>query len=246
MLVLLDRTEEALALLQDRAAFFEHSAVIRDAAGQLLLQLKRYPEAVEALRQASILATDDNNIREHLAFATLYNKQYREAADLFSRLLKDPKNTSRAELYLARGECLLQINKPIEARASFEQAVQNNTNDLNGYIGLTKAALELNDLRRADLSVRRAMAIDQRSSEVHLLQGYVRLRENKLSDALQAFQRASQLDRTDTVSLCMIGYVLEKTGRSEQAMQYYGRALRLNPQDEMARQLNESIATVGE
>src|SRR4051812_32230877 len=49
MLVDMDRADEALALLQDKVVFFEHSAVIRDAAGELLLQQKRFPEAVEML-----------------------------------------------------------------------------------------------------------------------------------------------------------------------------------------------------
>ena len=80
------------------------------------------PEAVEVLRQASVLATDDNGIREHLAFAMFYNKQYRDASNLFTRLLKDPANQKRAELYLALGECQLQLHKPADARASFESA----------------------------------------------------------------------------------------------------------------------------
>jgi tetratricopeptide (TPR) repeat protein len=205
MLVVMDRDEEALALLQDRATFFEHSAVIRDAAGQLLVQMKRYPEAVQTLRQASVLATDDMGIREHLAFASLYNKQYREAADLFTRILKDEKFQKRSELYLAQGECFLQARKFVEARGAFEQAVQLNPSGVTGYTGLAKAALELNDLRRADLAVRKAMAIDQKSSEVQLLQGYLRLRQQKLTDALEAFQRAFQLDRTDTVLVWMFG-----------------------------------------
>ena len=245
MLVVMDRDEEALALLQDRAAFFEHSAVIRDAAGQLLMQMKRYPEAVQTLRQASVLATDDMGIREHLAFATLYNKQYREAADLFTRILKDEKFQKRSELFLAQGECFLQAKKPAEARTSFESAVQLSPSELAAYTGLAKASLELNDLRRADLAVRKAMAIDQKSSEVHLLAGYVRLRENKLSQALDAFKRASQLDHNDTVSLCMIGYTLEKSGKQEQAMQYYSKALRMNPKDAMAQQMMGTVATVG-
>ena len=244
MLVLMDRTVEALALLQERATFFEHSAVIRDAAGQLLVQEKRYPEAIQTLRQASVLATDDNNIREHLAFATLYNKQFREAGDLFTRLLKDKNNQKRSELYLALGECQLQTRRFTDARASFESAVQLSPQEPLGYAGLAKAALELNDLRRADLAVKRAMAIDQHSSEVHLLMGYLRLRENKLTESLESFKRASQLDRNDSVSLCMIGYVLEKQGRGDRAKEYYSRALKVNPSDPMASRLIESFATV--
>lgn len=244
MLVTMDRTDEALALLQDRSTFFEHSAVIRDAAGQLLVQQHRYPEAVETLRQASVLATDDSGIREHLAFAMLFNKQYREASGLFTRLLKEPANQTRAELYLAQGECQLQLHKPVDARASFESAVQLNPSNPAAYTSLAKAALELNDLRRADLAVRKATALDQKSSEIYLLTGYLRLREKKMNDALEAFKRASQLDHQDAVSLCMIGYVMERTGQGGKAVEYYSRALRVKPNDELATKLMSSVATV--
>jgi tetratricopeptide (TPR) repeat protein len=244
MLVALDRTDDALSLLQDRMVFFEHSAVIRDAVGQILVQKQRYSEAVDVLRQASVLATDDQGIREHLAFAMLFNKQYHEASDLFTRVMKDPANEKRVELFLAQGECQLQTHKLIDARGSFESAVQLNPSSVEALTGLAKAALGLNDLRRADLAVRKAVALKPNSSELYLLTGYIRLKEKKMQEALEAFGHASQLDRKDTVSLCMIGYVLEKTGHSDRALEYYSRALHVQPDDAMAKSLMGSVAAV--
>jgi superkiller protein 3 len=241
MLVTMDRTTEALALLQEKVVFFEHSAAIRDATGQLLVQQGRYADAVEMLRQASILATNDNLVREHLAMAEYFNKQYREASENFTRLLKDEKNQKRGDLYLAQAECQLQLGKPRDARASFEIASRLNPSSVQAWSGIAKAALQGSDLKRADLALRRAVALDGNSAETQLLLGYLRLKENKLTESLAAFQRASQIDRTDTVSLCMIGYVLEKSGQGSKAMEYYGRALKLKPNDEMARQLMASV-----
>src|SRR5262249_9055421 len=131
MLVAMDRPAEALSLLQDKVLYFEHSAAIRDACGQLLVQQKRYGEAVEMLRQATIL---DNNtdlaIREPLAMAQYCNHQFREASELFARLLKDPKNKDRADLYLAQGECQFQLNRFGDARASFEAASRLNPSNV--------------------------------------------------------------------------------------------------------------------
>ena len=69
MLVALDRRPEAIALLQQKVTYYEHSGAIRDAVGLLLVQEHRYPEAVEMLRRASILSPDDLTIREHLGLA---------------------------------------------------------------------------------------------------------------------------------------------------------------------------------
>src|SRR5689334_7824198 len=79
MLVAMDRQKDALSLLQEKVVYFEHSPVIRDAVGQLLMQMHRTDEAVAMFRQASVLATDDQSIREHLALAQYANKQYSDA-----------------------------------------------------------------------------------------------------------------------------------------------------------------------
>jgi len=240
-LVLLNRPDDALTLLQTRLTFFESSATLRDAVGQLLMQKGKYDDAVDMFRQASLLATDDNNVREHLALAQVRTKRYREAADVLTRLLKDERYAKRADLYLALGESQLNSNRPRDARDAFETASQLNPNQASIWMALGRAALQLNDPRRAEIAIRRAISIDPASSEAHLLIGYVRLRQNKQADALAAFRKASALDPNDTVSLCMIGYVLERSGKPRQALQYYAQALKLKPRDEMATRLMADV-----
>lgn len=241
MLVEMGRSDQALALLDSRLADFGTSAVLHDTVGQLYVARGEYAQAVEALRQASTLASDDNQIREHLAMAMFYNKQYREAAESFSRVLKDPKNHKRAELYLALGECQLGGNRPRDARDSFEHATKLSPGSATAYLSLTKAALELGDLRRADVALRKAVALAPEQTETHLMLGFIRLKQDRLPEALTAFRKASALDANDPVAICMVGYVLQKQGHSHQAVQYYGRALRINPDDELASKLMASV-----
>src|SRR4051812_17868512 len=81
MLIALGRPEEALRLLQNKVVYFENSAVIRDAVGQLLVQFHKYPEAADMLRQGCILDPSDDAIREHFAMALVYSKQYKDAIE---------------------------------------------------------------------------------------------------------------------------------------------------------------------
>ena len=111
MLIALGRQEEALRMLQDKVVYFEHSAVIRDAVGQLLVQFARYKEAADMLREASILATNDLTITEHLAFALLLSGQHREAVEPFQKLIRTESYAKRADLYLALGQCLMETGK---------------------------------------------------------------------------------------------------------------------------------------
>jgi tetratricopeptide (TPR) repeat protein len=237
MLVALGRQEEALRMLEGKVVYFEHSAVIRDAVGQLLVQFARYKEAADMLREASILAGNDLGITEHLAFALLLSGQHREAIEPFQKLLRDEKYAKRGDLYLALGQCLMETGKVRDAKQKFETAAQLDPQSASAFLALGRAALQQNDLNRADTSLRRAVSLDPARSETRLLMGYLKLKQNKLQDALTNFQRASALDRNDTVSLCMVGYTLSKLGRNEQALQYYAQALKIKPGDEMASRM---------
>jgi len=237
MLVVLERPNEALTILQEKVVFFEHSPAIREAVGHLLMHASRYPEAVDMFRQASILSNDDPRMLESLAMALYANKAWRDAGDVLARLVKSDAMKDRPDLLLTLGACQLETNKPRDARGNFERAAELMPGSSGAWLGLAKASLAMGDEQRAELSVRRAIALDPAGSEANLLLGYVRLRQGQYVPALAAFQKANVAESKDTVSLCMIGYVLEKLGRREEAMTYYGRALNINPTDELAAKL---------
>ena len=235
----LEQQTRALAFLREKLGTpgFENSPAIRDAIGQLLVQEGRYQEALPQLRQASVLAPDEQQIREHFAMALFYNKEHREALNVFERLLKDEKYKSRADLHTAIGECHMALSDPRAARDSFEVASQLDPNGASAWLNLSKAALQLNDLKRAEISLKKAMTIETSSADANLLMGYLRLQQNKLPEAFVSFRKASQLDSADPVSLCMSGLVLEKMGRSNEAIRYYSQALKIKPNDELATSL---------
>lgn len=241
MLVALGRQEEALRLLQSKTVYFESSAIIRDAVGQLLMQSRKYDEAAAILRQASILATDDLVIHEHLGVALHYGGKHAEAIDPLRKVLKNESYLKRADLHLALGKSLLEAGRLREARQSLETASQLNDANPSVWLALGRVAMQLGDEKRAELSLKRAAATDPTSSEARLLMGYLRLRQKRPNDALSNFQRASALDRNDPTALCMVGYALQQLGRTDEASQYYAKALKIKPGDEMARKLMASV-----
>ncbi len=241
MLVEMRRPDDALNMLQAKSDYFEHSPEIRDAIGQLLVGKGQYEAAIASLRQASMLATDDLSIKEHLGLALYFNKQYRDSADLLSRLVSDEKYKQRVDLFLALGECYEQTGRLDDAKGSFETATQVSPGTPEAWVSLAKVSLEKNDLRRAEMSLHRAVTLDPGSGESQLLLGYIRLRQNKLEEALPFFKKASELNQGDTVSLCMVGYVYEKSGKTDLAVQCYAQALKLNPGDAMATKLMASL-----
>jgi Flp pilus assembly protein TadD len=243
MLIQLAQPEQALSLLQGRLEDFGTSAILHDTIGQLHVGKGEYPQAVAALRQAHTLASDDLLILEHLALAQFYNRDYREAAQHFSRVMRDPKNTKRAELLVALGECQLHLGQTRDARDNFASATEISPQAPSAWLSLAKATLQTNEVRRAEAALRKAMALSPENAEAHLMLGYLKLRQDKFADALSSFRKANALDPNDPVSLCMIGYVLERSGRPQQAVQFYGRALQIKPDDELATKLMASVDT---
>ena len=241
MLVALDRSNEAISLLQEKVNYFENSPAVRDAYGQLLVQAGRNGEAVDMFRQASMLAEDDLGLKERLAFALYHDKQYVEAADAFTRLLENEQYKGRADLLAALGQSQLHVGKPREARRSFEEATQKDPASQQIWLGLAKAAMESSDFKRAEMALKKAYALDKNAPDAHLLLGYLRLRQSRYKEALAAFEKASSKDPKDTVSICMVGYVHEKTGKKDLAMEYYAKALQLKPNDPLASRLIAGI-----
>jgi tetratricopeptide (TPR) repeat protein len=241
MLVAMNRQNEALKLLKDKVVYFEHSPVIRDAVGQLLVQQGRYKEGADMLREATILGPDDITIREHFALALYFNVDYREAIEQIKRLQQKDEYEKRADLWVIKGECHMHMDDVRAARSCFDTATQRDEGLVSAWLSLGRANMELNDLRRADIASRKAMHLEPQNPDCYLLQGYIRLRQGKPDEALAVFRKASALDKDDTVSLCMVGYTLEKMGQNAQAVKYYAQALRLKPGDELAKNLMAGV-----
>jgi protein O-GlcNAc transferase len=237
MLVAMGRRGEALAMLQAKATYFEHSGEIRDEIGLLLEQEGRHAEAVEMFRHAQVLAGDDLTIKEHLAMALFHAGEFSEASAMLGDLLGNAKYDHRADLLAVLGECQLQTGHAGDAVQTFQQASDLTPDAVGVWLGLARAELQINNLRRAQFALRKCLAIDDNNSEAHLMMGYAQLRLKELDAAYGSFLRASELDPKDTVSICMTGLALDRLGRGREAAECYQRALKISPGDDLASRL---------
>ena len=240
-LVSLDKSADAVALLESKVTFFESSAAVRDLLGQLYQQQGKFSDAATLFRQASMLNPDDLSLRERLSMALFYAKQYQDASDRLAKLTQTEPYNRRGDLMAALGVCYAQLNRPRDARTAYESAARYTPAVPAVWLGLARAALKLDDVTRADLALRRATVIAPDSPQAHLLTGYLRLRQDRPADALSSFAKASQLDARDTVAMCMLGYVQEKLGNRDQAIRHYAQALKVSPGDEFASKLMASV-----
>lgn len=245
MLVQLDRRPEALRLLTSRVTYFEHSASIRDAIGQLWQQQGALGQAIDAYRQAVVLDAADVGIRERLALALYESGEHREALAQINRVLaanQSAADSPRADLMLAAAECELALDDARAARSRFEDVAAIEPKWIDAWLGAAKASLRLGDLRRADYAATKAVTLRPRSADAQMVMGYVRLRQDRDDEALAAFTRASAAADADGLGLSMMGIVAERKGDRPAAERYYRQALAMNPGDELAQRLVASVA----
>ena len=237
MLVLLNRLNDAVSLLESKLTYYEYSGPLRDMLGGFYMQQNLIPKAIETIHQATILSPEDLIIREHLSRAYFRGTKYRECLDQIDLLVKNEQYAKRADLLLTKGECLIQLEQWRDARFALEASLEIFPASMPALISLAKVSLKTSDLDRAELCVRKAISIAPDDARVHLTQGYVRLRQQRWEDALTSFRKANTLDPKDPVALCLMGLVYEKTGRHDQAMQYYGQAIQIQPDSALASKL---------
>lgn len=235
MLVALDRRPEALALLQGRVVYFEHSAAIRDAIAQLLEQNGNFPDAVDYYRQASVLDGEDPGIRERLGNLLYRGAEYREALSQLQRVLRSPDAGPRTDLKLMVAECQLQVGAASDARQLFDEVTDVDPNNAVAWVGVAKSSLRIGDMRRAEGGAVKAAAILPKSAEMQMVLGYVRMKQGRFEDAVTCFRRASAADQKDAVSLSMTGIALDRQGKPAEALSMYRKALAIDPRDELAR-----------
>src|ERR1035438_7121984 len=104
---------------------------------------------------------------------------------------------------LTLAECQFALGQYHEARQEFEQASTYDSASPNVWLGVAKSAMELNDTRRVELSIKKVLALDANNVEAHLLLGYLRLRQNRLDEALVEFLHVTSHNDRDALSLCM-------------------------------------------
>lgn len=237
MLVQVNQLPQAVSLLESKLTYFEHSGAMRDLLGVLYLQQGRLKEAAESLKQATILEPEQLEFREHLARALFRTQRYREAITELTLLLKNETFAKRADMHLLLGECYLSTAALRDARGEFETAANLSPNLTAAWLGLAKASMEMGDNDRAEVSIKKAIALEPEDAQSQLALGYLRLRQGKDPEAMAALEKASALDPSDSVALCLMGLICERQGKKDEALQYYGKALQVKPDDELAKSL---------
>jgi tetratricopeptide (TPR) repeat protein len=87
------------------------------------------------------------------------------------------------------------------------------------------------DLKRADESVSRALALDPNYARAHSLKGGILRFQGRLDESVAEYERALSLDPAMVIAFVGLGYDYLYLGQFEKSLEYFDKAIRLSPHD---------------
>lgn len=244
-LVEMDRVDDAIALLEGKRQYFDQNAGIRAAIGHLYFMKGQPAKAAEYFYQASLLAPEDNKLKQEHAISLTAAGKHTEAAVLFEQLLNDPDNKDRADLKRELVATYLHTGQIKEARVVLLELARSPKGDVADWIKLGELCYQENDLGGALQAASKVINLSPERHEGYLLAGMVWQNRGNLNNALQMFDRASQAAPTSTEPLILRGLSLQKAGRNTAAIEAFKEALKRQPDDPRARQLLSAVTAQG-
>lgn len=237
ILVALDRTEEAVELLESKLTYFEQNVGIREAIGQLYNIQRQYDTAITYFREASLLQPDDPKIREELAMAQLAAGQAKEALPALEQMCAESDLRSRGYLAIALTTAYRLAGYVDKARSACAAITRRNPADAEAWQLLAELAWSQQDLALTLTAAGRVCKLAPREPQGYLLAGLVWQQRGSTKRAIKFFKLAAEADKTNPESAILHGIALEDLGRPREAANSYREALRRDPSDQRAQQL---------
>lgn len=235
--------DEADALLAQQESLLAHHAGIRQTRGHVALLRGDAESAVKFFNDARLLAPDDTMVLEDLIRAQIATGNFAEAEYHLATIQKTKGYEDRRDIKATRARCLLNLDRPIEARELFIQLTHGDmgAKDIEAWIELGNLSYVLRDDRRLRDAAMRVTALAPERHEGFTLRGLYHRRRGEFEQALTFFDQACERRGTETQPLVLRGLLQEQMGRIEEARESYAQALNQNPDDTGIAQLLEAL-----
>ncbi len=217
--------------LRDAAREHPDAPAIQEAYGRLMMQQKKYPEALAYFQQALKHRPDDHEIRYLVGILALQTKNWELARETWERLRDDPRFQKQNEAWYFLGQLE-------ELQENLEQAVENYRRVKGGRLkndALLRIAILTGKLGRLEES--RKMFRNLRITAPHqAIQAYITEAElfkelKKPDQALAVYNEAIQAYPQDTDLRYARGLLAADMGNVSLAEEDFKAVLNLKPND---------------
>lgn len=239
MLVNIGKIDDAERMLQQHQSGFQYNAAIRQSLGHIAVMRGDAAKAVTLFSEAQLLAPDDLTIVEDLLRAQINNGEFVDAEYNVSKLLENDQYKERRDLRLIHARCLLNIDRPVEARSILIELTNTaqGAHDFETWIDLGQTCIVLDDRVRLKGVASRLVATAPERYEGHLFRAMYFKMEDNLPSALDAADAAVARSPVDANPLMLKGLILQAQGKKKDAQQAFAAAVQLEPNRQAAQQL---------
>jgi tetratricopeptide (TPR) repeat protein len=243
MMISLGRTDEAEAYLTARQVNFDHSAGVKQTLGHIAMLREDPATAARLFGEARLLAPDDHVIIEDLIRAQIATGDFGQAEYHIGRLLSNLDYKERRDLQMMRARCLVQLDRPVEAREILVELSKNPAAaaEVETWVFLGQISVVLRDIPRVRLSASRAIALAPTRPEGYVLKAMHLRSTGNPAGAEAALKTAIGIDPS-CENYVLLGLVQQDLNRPEDARRSFELAVLANPSDATAGRLLAAFA----
>lgn len=224
------KLDQAEDYLHSRRSVFQHNAGVRQTLGHIATMRGDHAAASALFNEARLLAPDDLAILEDYARAQFDNKEFAEAEYCISKVLAKDEKGARRDLRLMRAECLMKLDRLVDARAVLAEMTQQEAgaSDAAVWIQFGQVSFKLKDYPRVKTSAARVIAIDPKRPEGYMLKALFAKATGDLAGAEAALIESNKARPTADAYL-LLGVVQKDLNKSEASQRSFEEAARLDP-----------------
>jgi tetratricopeptide (TPR) repeat protein len=202
---------------------------------KLLQQIHLPDKAIEVYEQAQIMHGDIPEILEPAGYAYISQKNWAKAAEKFKLLEKQyPEDDPRHNVTMrSLAKCLFNAQQYASALFWYDKLSVIYRDDLDVWLNMAQASLELNNPSRAAYCANKAIQINPSSSQAYAVLGCAHYMQGSYSPALKAFYKITDDKKLGGFAWFMSGRCYQKQGRNRQANLAFERAEKLDPDNEL-------------
>lgn len=221
----ISNAQQAIAKHDNKAAIIElknalqqepNNAEARALLGSAYVDFGDALSAEKELRQATRLGGNKANILPALGQSLLMQGKHKEVLDEIQ--LDTSLNAAQAsEIMAVRGNALLALGQPEQARAAFDQALQKFPDNANVYLGLANLSVAAKDMSGAYRQIDLALQKDPKKTVAMQFKGDLLRYQGKNDQALDIYRKIISNDSRNIPARLAAASLLMETGKMDEA-----------------------------
>lgn len=236
------RADAALAYYR-KAGLLSLSARDWDIVGRIEGSArKNLPGAEVAYWNASSIDTTEQTgaeFRSKLGSNLLQQQKYKEAIEVYEKLVKDRPKDATAQVNL--GQCYYRAGDPDKGLAAFEKALELDANAGAAYKGLGDIYTDKGRQSDATDAYRNATRVTPKDGSAWDALGYALWQQKNFAEAVPALEKSLEIDSCNTRSILTIALCLKELGRTPEGIVWVKKGLGCDPSNANLKQMLLSL-----